>query len=104
MYSLLRSSLLLLLLLEIILSRPARQRIEINNHVWEVPDEPGWEEVVRDADIVRSLLSKCTTTAECRQIINELRAVFYHYAVSRKYLESNLNDIDDILGSVFKWG
>jgi hypothetical protein len=87
-----------------VLSRPVMQRIMINNHVWEVPNEPGWEEVIQDAELIRPYLQKCTSAAECRQIVNELRAIFYHHPVSRKYLEINANDADDLLDSIFKWG
>jgi len=80
------------------------QRIMINNHVWEVPNEPGWEEVIKEAESVRQYLHKCTTAAECRRIVNQLRDVFSRYSVSRKYLESSASDDNDMLDSIFKWG
>jgi len=80
------------------------QRIEINNHVWEVPNEPGWDQVIEDLEIVHQYLRACTTVSECRQVINELRAVFDRHAVSRKYLEQNTKYDKDVLASVFKWG
>jgi hypothetical protein len=80
------------------------QRIVINNHVWEVPNEPGWDQVLEDVEIVQRSLNKCTTVNECRQVVNELRAVFNRHAVSRKYLESNTNYGEDMLASIFKWG
>jgi hypothetical protein len=80
------------------------QRIVINNHLWEVPNEPGWEKVIEEAEIVRHLLDKCTTAAECRRIINELRAIFYRHSVSKQYLEPDANRGDDLLDSIFKWG
>lgn len=104
MNSYLRSVLLLLLLVGMVLSRPIMQRIVINNHAWEVPNEPGWKDVVTDAEPIRHLLDECKTTAECRQIVNEMRTVFYRHSVSRKYLESNTDDANDVLDSIFKWG
>ncbi len=80
------------------------QRIVVNNHSWEVPNEPGWEEVLQEADSVYQLLRKCTTATECRKIVNKLRAIFYDHPVTRKYLESDTNDADDLLASIFKWG
>jgi hypothetical protein len=100
----LHSLLLLLFLLGMALSRPAMRRIVINHHVWEVPNEPGWEEVIQEADLVHQLLRKCTTASQCRRIVNELRTIFYRYPVSRKYLESGASDDDDLFESIFKWG
>ncbi len=104
MKSFLFSSLLLILILGIVLSRPLMQRIVINNHVWEVPNEPGWEQVIKHAELVRQRLHTCSTAAKCNRIVNELRAVFYHYSVSRKYLESDTSDDNNMLDSIFKWG
>jgi hypothetical protein len=80
------------------------QRLLINNHIWEVPNEPGWEEVIKDAESVRYLLHKCKTAAECRHIANRLRDIFLRHSVSRQYLERNTNDANDLLNSIFKWG
>ena len=81
------------------------QRIVVNQHEWEVPNEPGWEEVIQDAEAAQQrLFSSCQTVAECRQIVDQMRAVFLNYPVSRKYLESHSNGADDVIASIFKWG
>jgi hypothetical protein len=81
------------------------QRIIINNHEWEVPDEPGWEEVIKDVEAVQDrLLSSCATVADCHRIVDEMRAVFFRYPVSKKYVDTQNDDSDDILSSIFKWG
>jgi hypothetical protein len=98
------SSLLLLLVLGMVSSRPTMQRFLINNHIWEVPNEPGWETVIQDAESVRQLLHKCKTATECLHIAKRLRNVFQRHAVSRAYLERNTNDADDLINSIFKWG
>ncbi|CAF1267263.1 unnamed protein product [Adineta ricciae] len=76
--------LILLLWFGAALSRPKMQRITINHHVWEVPNEPGWDEVVKDVELVQQSLS--------------------HHPVSRKYLETHSNSAKNILASIFKWG
>ncbi|CAF3549529.1 unnamed protein product [Rotaria socialis] len=96
--------LLLLLLIETIVSRPVMQRIRINNHLWEVPNESGWEEVLKEATEIQQLLHDCPTAAECRRLVKDLRTIFQYYPVSRKYFESNEKNADDILASIFKWG
>ena len=81
------------------------QRIMINNHEWEVPNEPGWEEVIKDAEAVQErILSSCTTATDCHRIIDEMRAVFFRYPVAQKYLDTESDDSNDILTSIFKWG
>jgi hypothetical protein len=80
------------------------QRIVINNHVWEVPNEPGWDEVIRDVESVQQSLRRCTSASECHRVINELRTVFDRHAVSRKYIAMNASKRKDLLGSIFKWG
>ncbi|CAF1558583.1 unnamed protein product [Rotaria magnacalcarata] len=93
------------LLLEMGLSRPTMQRIVFNNHEWEVPNEPGWEDVIKEAEAVQHrLFNSCITAAECRRIIEELRDVFLRYPVSKKYLETYKVDGNDIMASIFKWG
>ncbi|CAF1430941.1 unnamed protein product [Rotaria sordida] len=94
----------LLLILETILARPAMQRIIINNHEWEVPNEPGWEEVIKETEVVQQHFSSCLTIAECRQVVDKIRDVFLRYPVSKKYLETNQNGTNDDLPSIFKWG
>jgi hypothetical protein len=92
-------------LMKLMIARPVMQRILINNHEWEVPNEPGWKQVIEHAESVQDhLFSSCRTVNECRRIIDAMRAVFLHYPVSRKYLENDVNDVDDILASIFKWG
>jgi hypothetical protein len=99
------STLLLLLQCARILSQPAMQRIIINNHEWEVPDEPGWDEVIKDADSVQErLFSSCATVADCHRIIDEMRAVFFRHPVSKKYLDTQSDSSDDMFTSIFKWG
>ena len=94
-----------LLILGAVSSLPTMQRIEINNHVWEVPNEPGWEEVVKEADdLQQKLLSSCSTVSDCRQIIEQMQNLFLSYPVSQKYLTANNDDADDILRNIFKWG
>jgi hypothetical protein len=101
---LLHSSLFLILLLGLVSSRPSMQRLLINNHIWEVPNEPGWEDVIQDAEPVRHLLHKCKTSAECRHIVQRLRDIFQQHSVSRDYLQRNTDDTNDIINSIFKWG
>ncbi|CAF1101548.1 unnamed protein product [Adineta ricciae] len=96
--------LILLLWFGAALSRPKMQRITINHHVWEVPNEPGWDEVVKDVELVQQSLSQCVSVVECHKIINKLRAIFYSHPVSRKYLETHSNSAKNILASIFKWG
>ncbi len=95
----------LVLLFGIVFSRPLMQKILINNHEWEVPNEPGWEEVIKDVELVRErIFSSCLTVAECRQIVHEIRIVFQRHPVSRKYLNYKEDDADNILRTIFKWG
>ncbi|UJR09642.1 hypothetical protein I4U23_013876 [Adineta vaga] len=95
----------LLLFTEMVLSRPLMQRIVIDNHEWEVPNEPGWEEVIEEANAARErIFRSCTTFAECRQAVDELYTIFEHHPVSKKYLETHKDEVNDILSSIFKWG
>ncbi|CAF4110929.1 unnamed protein product [Rotaria sp. Silwood1] len=80
------------------------QRIMVNNHTWEVPDEPGWEEVIRDATAIQELLHGCTTAVECRRVVEQMHVVFNSHPVSRKYLESDPSGAHHIMASIFKWG
>jgi len=80
------------------------QRIVINNHEWEVPNEPGWDEVVKAAELVQQRLTSCATASECRQIAEAMNALFYSYPVSKQYFETHKDDANDILSSIFKWG
>ncbi|CAF1496664.1 unnamed protein product [Rotaria magnacalcarata] len=96
--------LLLLILIETILSRSAMQRIRINNHLWEVPNEFGWEEVLKEVTEIQQLLHDCPTAAECHRLVKYLRTIFQHYPVSRTYFESNQKNADDTIASIFKWG
>ena len=77
------------------------QRLKMNNHEWLVPNEPGWEEVMKDAlEMQKRLFSSCTTVAECRRIMEVMQTVFMRYPVSRRYLEES----DGGLSTIFKWG
>lgn len=96
--------LLLLSLYGLVSSLPVVQRIVINNHEWEVPNEPGWDEVIKAAELVQKRLTSCVTVPDCRKIAEEISAVFYRYPVSRQYFETHENDANDILASIFKWG
>jgi hypothetical protein len=98
-------SLLIVLIIGMVLSRPAMQKIVIKNHEWEVPNEPGWEEVITEAVMAQErFFRRCATIRECRQFPKELRAIFSRYEVSRKYLESNTGVAEALTGSIFKWG
>lgn len=96
--------LFLLSLYGLVSSRPAMQRIVINNHEWEVPNEPGWEDVIKAVDLVQKQLTTCITAPECRRIAEEISNVFYKFPVSKQYFETHKDDADDILASIFKWG
>lgn len=86
-------------------ARPTMQRIVVNNHEWEVPNEPGWLEVVQEAQAVQDrLLSSCVSLAECRRIVEQIKSVFYRFPVSKKYLEESNNNMDDVFSTIFKWG
>lgn len=81
------------------------QRIRLNNHEWEVPNEPGWDEVIREAEAMqRRFFETCRTAFECRKMIDELRRIFLRYPVSKKFLENSSSDGEDIFSSIFKWG
>ncbi|CAF0735666.1 unnamed protein product [Adineta steineri] len=95
---------LLLTLHGIVLSRSVMQRITLNNHVWEVPNEPGWDEVIQDVEAIQNSLRKCSKVSECHKIVNRLRKVFYRHPVSRKYFEENAHLENDMMESIFKWG
>lgn len=104
MTKLLQFSLLLTLVVcEITWARPTTQIIVINDHEWEVPNEPGWDEVVQEADEVRQRLITCIIAAECRKVIEDMRAVFTRHKVSRDYFQSNEND-PQMYDMIFKWG
>ena len=97
--------LLCLSLLKMVLARPVMQSIIINQHEWQVPNEPGWEEVIQDAeDVQQQIFNSCQTPMECSRIVDAMRMVFLKYPVSRKYLDGHSNDADDLLASIFKWG
>lgn len=104
MKSYLISVLLLLLSSLVVNSRPTRQRIIISGHTWEVPNEPGWEEILETLTPIQQLLAVCSKAAECHRIVKRLHAVFNSYPASRKYLDSLNNNDDDMFVSIFKWG
>jgi hypothetical protein len=93
-----------ILLLQVVLSRPTMQKIVIDNHEWQVPNEPGWEELIKIVAPIQKRLASCVTPAECRRITEEMRSVFYEYPVSKNYFDSLQDDVDDIFQSIFKWG
>ena len=98
-------SLLCLCLIVSVSSRSVLQRILIDHQQWEVPDEPGWIEVIEEANAIQEqYLTRCATAIECRRVVQELRKVFLRYPVSRKYLESNPRETNSMLGTIFKWG
>lgn len=98
-------SLIMTVLMAATSSKPIMQRIVINNHVWEVPNEPGWEEVIQDITSIHNrLINSCSTAAECRKLLKELTAVFSSYPVSQKFLEETKSDSSDVVSSIFKWG
>ena len=80
------------------------QRILVNDHLWEVPEGPGWEDVIKEAESMRKLLQECMSQIECRQIVHELRNIFYRHAVSRQYLQQTNENKDELWNSIFKWG
>ena len=92
------------ILLATVLSKPTLKTIVINNHEWKVPDEPGWDEVIKKVGLVQErILNSCSTVAECRKIVDEIRRIFLSYPVSKKYLEKD-NNANNIFGSIFRWG
>lgn len=95
---------LLFLFIVMVSSRPLMQRIVVNNHEWEVPNEPGWIEVIKDAELAQQGLASCVTVPDCRRVVEAIRAVFDRHPVSKKYFESNKDAAYDTLGSIFKWG
>ncbi|UJR09641.1 hypothetical protein I4U23_013875 [Adineta vaga] len=86
-------------------SGPAMQRIVINNHEWEVSNEPGWEEVIEKANAVREqIFRSCKTLAECSQIVDKLHTIFERYPASKHYYETHKEEVEDMISSIFKWG
>lgn len=91
--------------ISLVMSRPTMQRIRINNHLWEVPNEPGWKEVIQEAEMIqRDIFSSCKTAAECRRVAEAMREIFLRYPVSKKYLENTSTDSEDVFSTIFKWG
>jgi hypothetical protein len=88
----------------LVLSRPTMQRIVINNHEWQVPNEPGWEEVIRVVEPIQKRLASCLTPEECRRITEEISAIFYQYPAPKNYFDSLQDEIVDTFKSIFKWG
>ncbi|CAF1369925.1 unnamed protein product [Didymodactylos carnosus] len=90
-----------LVLLTCVLAHPILQTIVINGHEWIVPNEPGWEEVLTEADALRELYYRnCQSNTECRGAIDLLEKVFSKYPVSAKYI----TDESSIADRIFKWG
>ncbi|CAF0776847.1 unnamed protein product [Adineta steineri] len=97
----------IVLQLTIIECRPRTQKIVVHGHEWTVPNEPGWKEILDEAEpIRRKYLTDCASSRECRLAAERLRDIFLKYPVSAKYYDDFLDsdyrssDID----SIFKWG
>lgn len=91
-----------LLLIYIILCRPAVRKHTIGDHEWFVPNEEGWEKVIHEANRIQEThLSRCKTIRECQKIIDDLINVFLRHPVSRKFLEEPHEESQD---TIFKWG
>ncbi|CAF0859935.1 unnamed protein product [Didymodactylos carnosus] len=89
------------ILLTHVSSRTRLQKIIINDHEWIVPNEPGWIDVVREADALRTKhFRNCQSIEECRGVTELLREVFLKHAVSAKYFMGETNAVD----TIFKWG
>ncbi|CAF2358542.1 unnamed protein product [Rotaria sp. Silwood2] len=87
--------------------RSLTQKIVIHGHEWTVPNEPGWEEVLREVEPIRHrLLTTCATSRECRLAAEQLRRVFLKYPVSSKYYDDSLRNDKYTYdpSSIFKWG
>lgn len=78
--------------------------IVINDHEWQVPDEPGWEEVIRNVESVQKKLTTCITAAECRRVAEQIRDVFEQYLVSKDYFDTHQDEANDMFAAIFKWG
>ncbi|CAF1291473.1 unnamed protein product [Rotaria magnacalcarata] len=86
---------------------PLHKKIVIHGHEWTVPNEPGWEEVLRVVEPIRhQLLSNCATSHECRLATEQLRKIFLQYPVSSKYYDDSkqTDKAKDYPNSIFKWG
>ncbi|CAF0998457.1 unnamed protein product [Didymodactylos carnosus] len=84
-----------------VLCRPHLQKFVIHGHEWTVPNEPGWESVLEEADpIRRNHLRNCNSIKECRNAAELMRKVFLKYPVSKKYYDES----DDVADTIFKWG
>ncbi|CAF1349128.1 unnamed protein product [Adineta steineri] len=98
---------LLVLQPSIVECRHRSQRIVIHGHEWTVPNEPGWDNVLREAEAVRRrLLSNCASSRECRLAAEKLREVFLKHPISAKYYDDSIgSDFPRMEGtSIFKWG
>ena len=86
-----------------VLSKPAMRTIVINNHQWKVPNEPGWEEVIEEVQLMQQrILNACSTIPECAKIPVEMRRILLSHPVSKKYLEKD-NNAKKIIRSIFGW-
>ncbi|UJR26094.1 hypothetical protein I4U23_007440 [Adineta vaga] len=87
--------------------RPRTQRIVIHGHEWTVPNEPGWEDVLNEAESVRHrLLSNCATSRECRLAAEKIRHIFLNHPVSARYYDEYIDNDSPRReqASIFKWG
>ena len=81
------------------------QRIVVDGHEWEVPSEPEWEEIVKEATAAQQRVFKsCRTISECRQIVAEFTAIFNRYPEHKHFYETQKAEVDDVVSSIFKWG
>ena len=65
------------ILLTTVISKPTMRTIVINNHEWKVPNEPGWEEVIEEVQLIQQrILNSCSTVAQCGKIAVEMRRIF----------------------------
>ncbi|CAF1457371.1 unnamed protein product [Adineta ricciae] len=81
---------ILFLLITKVFCRPLMQRIVVDRHEWEVPSEPEWEEIVKEATAAQQrVFRSCRTTSECRQIVAEFSAIFDRYPKFKHFYETH---------------
>ncbi|CAF2770632.1 unnamed protein product [Rotaria sp. Silwood2] len=91
----------------IINCRPHTQKIVVHGHEWTVPNEPGWEDVLQEAEPVRhKFLTNCASSRECRMAAELLRKIFLKHRVSAKYYDDSADNEfrSNDMNSIFKWG
>ncbi|CAF1229383.1 unnamed protein product [Adineta ricciae] len=76
------------------------QRIVVDGHEWEVPSEPEWEEIVKEATAAQQRVFKsCRTTSECRQIVAEFSAIFDRYPKYKHFYETHKAEVNLLVSS-----